>query len=142
MVAFSQIGETLKEVRLEKGYTLDDLQQKTKIQRRYLIAIEEGKVEDLPDRYSVSAFIRQYASAVGLDGESLLGTEAFPDAAREPGLQFSAEEQRMTRAELKRTRQKRAAGGEWVKHATLPTYLVVILFLFILAVGWYFLYMK
>lgn len=44
----NHIGEELKQARLTKGYTLDDVQQLTKIQKHYLIAIEENKLEELP----------------------------------------------------------------------------------------------
>lgn len=141
MVVYSQIGDRLKEARLEKGYTLEDLQQKTKIQRRYLIAIEEGKVEDLPDRYSVKAFIRQYAAAVELDGDVLIGGDV-PVNMRSDTTQMEAGGVLMTRAERRRLRQKSSTGGEWHKRATVPTYLLVLLVLFILAVTWYFLYVQ
>lgn len=35
------VGKKLREAREKKGLTLDDLQQATKIQKRYLIAIED-----------------------------------------------------------------------------------------------------
>lgn len=68
----NEVGEKLKEARKAKGYTLDDLQQMTKIQKRYLIAVEEGNLEVLPGNFYARAFIKQYADTVGLDGEQLL----------------------------------------------------------------------
>lgn len=68
----SEIGQTLKSARVEKGLTLDDLQQTTKIQKRYLIAIEEENFEALPGNFYVRAFIREYAETVGLDSNDLL----------------------------------------------------------------------
>ncbi|SFB82866.1 protein RodZ, contains Xre-like HTH and DUF4115 domains [Alkalibacterium subtropicum] len=68
----NEIGDRLKEARKAKGYTLDDLQQKTKIQKRYLIAVEEGNLEVLPGNFYARAFIKQYADSVGLNGEDLI----------------------------------------------------------------------
>ena len=66
------IGQTLKEAREKKGLTLDDLQQTTKIQKRYLIAIEAENFDALPGDFYVRAFIQQYAKVVDLDGDELL----------------------------------------------------------------------
>ncbi len=44
----SELGSYLKQVREEKMITLDDLQRTTKIQKRYLVAIEEGNFDTLP----------------------------------------------------------------------------------------------
>lgn len=68
----NEIGDKLKEARQAQGYTLDDLQQMTKIQKRYLIAVEEGNLEVLPGNFYARAFIKQYADSVGLNGEELI----------------------------------------------------------------------
>jgi len=66
------LGKTLKDARIAKGYTLDDLQQATKIQKRYLMAIEDQQFDELPGDFYVRAFIKQYADMVDLDGAELL----------------------------------------------------------------------
>lgn len=67
-----EIGEKLRAARLAKGFTLDDIQQSTKIQKRYLNAIESGDFEQLPGDFYVRAFTKQFAQAVDLDAEELL----------------------------------------------------------------------
>ncbi|MGM8214538.1 helix-turn-helix domain-containing protein [Bacillaceae bacterium W0354] len=67
-----QLGEKLKEAREEKNLTIDDIQQETKIQKRYLISIENNDWSKIPGIFYVRAFIREYANAVGLDPEELL----------------------------------------------------------------------
>ncbi|WP_230137672.1 helix-turn-helix domain-containing protein, partial [Peribacillus frigoritolerans] len=42
-----------------------------KIQKRYLIGIEEGNYSMMPGKFYVRAFIKQYCEAVGLDSEEI-----------------------------------------------------------------------
>lgn len=72
MLLLTELGARLKEARLAKGYSLEDLQEITKIQKRYLVGIEEGNYSIMPGSFYVRAFIKQYAEAVGLDPEELL----------------------------------------------------------------------
>ncbi|MGM0839096.1 MAG: helix-turn-helix domain-containing protein [Bacillota bacterium] len=65
----TELGNRLKEAREAKGYSLDDLQRITKIQKRYLIGIEEGSYDAMPGKFYVRAFIKQYCEAVGLPPE-------------------------------------------------------------------------
>ena len=72
MFFLTELGARLKEARLARGYSLEDLQNITKIQKRYLIGIEEGNYAIMPGSFYVRAFIKQYAEAVGLDADEVL----------------------------------------------------------------------
>lgn len=51
--------------------SLDELQEITKIQKRYLIGLEEGNYSMMPGKFYARAFMKQYAEAVDLDPEML-----------------------------------------------------------------------
>lgn len=70
-MSLTELGKRLKEAREAKNISLDELQEMTKIQKRYLIGIEEGNYAIMPGNFYVRAFIRQYAEAVGLDPEEI-----------------------------------------------------------------------
>ncbi|AIK37534.1 helix-turn-helix domain protein [Bacillus pseudomycoides] len=68
----TELGQKLKEAREAKGLSIDQLHEVTKIQKRYLVTIEEGDYSILPGAFYARAFIKQYADAVGLNGEELI----------------------------------------------------------------------
>jgi cytoskeletal protein RodZ len=61
------VGEFLRRERELRHISLDDVSEQTKISRRYLEAIEEGRYDRLPGETFVRGFIRSYAQSVGLD---------------------------------------------------------------------------
>ncbi|MHC0037132.1 RodZ domain-containing protein [Pseudoneobacillus sp. C159] len=71
MFALTELGNRLKEAREAKGITLDELQNLTKIQKRYLLGIEEGNYKIMPGKFYIRAFIKQYAEAVDLNPEEI-----------------------------------------------------------------------
>jgi len=63
--------QELKRAREEKRVSLADIADRTLINIKHLEAIERGNTAILPDAY-VRAFIREYAVAIGLDGDETL----------------------------------------------------------------------
>lgn len=82
----SDLGQLLKKARIHKGMTLDELQDVTKIRKRYLEAIEEGNYKVLPGHFYVRAFIKSYSETVGLEPEEVLKLyrSEVPAAIQEP----------------------------------------------------------
>ncbi|MGO4696490.1 helix-turn-helix domain-containing protein [Paenibacillus sp. 2TAB26] len=68
----SDLGELLRKAREQRGLTLDDIQETTKIRKRYLEAIESGDHTVLPGPFYVRAFVKNYSEAVGLDPDEVL----------------------------------------------------------------------
>lgn len=66
------IGVWLKRVREEKGETLDEISEITRIGKTYLAAIEEGAASKLPSLAYTRGFIRLYAAHLGLSPDEAL----------------------------------------------------------------------
>ncbi|MBO0959079.1 helix-turn-helix domain-containing protein [Neobacillus sp. MM2021_6] len=70
----TELGNRLKEARLAKGLSLDDVQSMTKIQKRYLVGIEDGNYSSMPGNFYVRAFIKQYAESLELNPDEIFET--------------------------------------------------------------------
>lgn len=66
-----QIGQILEKKRREKGLSLKDVEQATKIRIRYLEGLEREDPTVLPDHVYARGFLKTYANFLGLDGEKL-----------------------------------------------------------------------
>ncbi|UVI32565.1 helix-turn-helix domain-containing protein [Paenibacillus spongiae] len=82
----SDLGALLRKAREQRGLSLEDIQDLTKIRKRYLEAIEEGNYAVLPGSFYVRAFVKNYAENVGLDADEVLRLyqKEIPHAAPEP----------------------------------------------------------
>ncbi len=78
------IGETLKKAREERGLTLEEVAEKTKIRHRYLEAIEKENFEIMPGNVYVKGFIRNYARFLGLRPEPLVALFTERHAQEQP----------------------------------------------------------
>ncbi len=66
------VGELLKQKRLEKKITRDQIVRKTKISSNYVKALENDDFANLPEAAFVKGFIRNYAKTVGLNPKQAL----------------------------------------------------------------------
>ncbi|MFJ6207652.1 helix-turn-helix domain-containing protein [Lysinibacillus sp. NPDC092081] len=129
MLLVAELGTRLKEARLSKGYSLDDLQEITKIQKRYLIGIEEGNYSIMPGSFYVRAFIKQYADAVGLNAEELLETYK----SELPGTPNNQVSQSMTTSP---SRRKVSKGPSNKMMEAMPKIIVGLFIIVIIVVIW------
>ena len=67
-----ELGHILREARETKGLTLREVQEKTRINSRFLEALEMGDFDRLPTPTHARGFLRNYARFLGLDHEPLL----------------------------------------------------------------------
>jgi len=126
----TELGNRLKETRLEKGMSLDDLQEVTKIQKRYLLGIEEGNYSMMPGPFYVRAFIKQYAEALELNPEEL-----FEEFKAEIPSTFNEDlPEKLSRVQSR----KKFSGNSSRFFDILPKILVIAFIIGALAVIWYF----
>ncbi|GAX36082.1 helix-turn-helix domain-containing protein [Nodularia sp. NIES-3585] len=64
----AELGARLWASRQERAASLEEMVVLTKIPRRLLQAIEEGKLDDLPEPVYIQGLIRQFAEALGFNG--------------------------------------------------------------------------
>ncbi|MGF1461260.1 MAG: helix-turn-helix domain-containing protein [Leptolyngbyaceae cyanobacterium] len=76
--SLQQIGAQLQQTRVARGWSLQEVHQRTYIQRYALQAIEQGDVDALPEPFYICAFIQKYAIALGLPGAEI--ASQFPTA--------------------------------------------------------------
>lgn len=66
------VGQILKETRLAKFYTLEEVEKSTKIRKELLEALEEDNWSKLPPPTFVQGFIKNYSKFLGLEEQKLL----------------------------------------------------------------------
>ncbi|XKE93485.1 DUF4115 domain-containing protein [Metaplanococcus flavidus] len=129
----NEMGTRLKEARIAKGYSLEDLQDVTKIQKRYLAGIEEGNYSMMPGQFYVRAFIKQYADAVGLNADELLEQHKseMPETTKEQVSKPMAAPARSRRQSMSKSSSGRI-------NEKMPMIIVALFIVLIIFVMWFF----
>ncbi|MBS7813086.1 helix-turn-helix domain-containing protein [Roseococcus pinisoli] len=68
----ARLGEELRDARLALGLAIEDVAAQLRIRRVYLVALEEGRVRDLPSAAYVVGFVRNYSGFLGLDPDDMV----------------------------------------------------------------------
>lgn len=90
------IGNTLKQTRLAKNISLEEIEKNTRIRKLYLEAIENEDWDVIPGTVYLRGFLKSYAKYLGLDEKEFLNglsmvvthnneTGSFPEKIELPG---------------------------------------------------------
>src|SRR5215213_7914974 len=122
------IGRLLEHKRKEQGLSLEEVEQATKIRKRYLTGLEREDYAMLPDAVYARGFLKTYANYLGLDGEALSQQlKSMRKPRRERGINFNTspesdfEEPLITPSGLGGTRKRR------ISTSAIVTLLVALL---------------
>ncbi|GLB46669.1 XRE family transcriptional regulator [Philodulcilactobacillus myokoensis] len=123
------IGRKLANARIKKGYSIDDLQKMTKIQKKYLIAIEGNHFDQLPGDFYVRAFVKQYADSVGLDGRELLNDydAKLPNTKSDDYVNKVSEDKLETRTAQNKSNDRFTAIKKYIPIASIVIVVVLII---------------
>lgn len=62
----------LAALRQEAGVSIEQIMNATKLSRSFVTAIDEGEYDKLPGGIFTISYIRQFAAAIGQDGDAIL----------------------------------------------------------------------
>ena len=82
-----EIGTTLREARVRRKLTLQQVEDDTKIRVKYIQAMENEDFEVMPGSTYVKGFLRTYAAYLGLDADVIIDeyrSRAMPPEDQEP----------------------------------------------------------
>jgi cytoskeleton protein RodZ len=69
----ASLGQALRQEREARNVSIEEIAAATKIVPRYLKALEDDRLDQMPGGFFVRGIIRTYANAVGLDPEEVVG---------------------------------------------------------------------
>lgn len=126
--AVGDLGHSLQAARRDKGLELSEVAELTHVRREYLLALEEGRYQDLPEDVYARNFVRLYAQTVGLSPDRAIA--AYQSERKRAGglstLEMKLEQERRGDPPPRPKRRPRAgAGGLPRLGPALPTFVLV-----------------
>ncbi len=82
-ISLTEVGQRLAEARESRQISLEQAERDTRIRLKYLMAMEAGDFDTLPNPVVARGFLRNYAQYLGLDPEPLVEVlrSALPETA-------------------------------------------------------------
>lgn len=69
---YEHLGAYLRDMRLHFRLSVEEAAERLKIRARYIQAIEEGKLGDLPGKVYTRGYIQNYCEFLGVDADAIL----------------------------------------------------------------------
>lgn len=66
------VGDTLRRIRQERGFSIEQVAGLTRISPRYIQALEEGRLADFPSEVTARGFVRLFARVLGLNEQDVI----------------------------------------------------------------------
>jgi cytoskeletal protein RodZ len=128
-----ELGTLLKKARQNKGLTIDQIQEETKIRKKYLLAMEENNFDVLPGTVYLKVFVKGYARLVDLNYQALL--DNYPVLHQEEEkLDRTADQEYLGSTNLKR------GPAKYKTYKNIFKWVVLVFFAFVLILGGVFAY--
>ncbi len=80
--SLAALGDALKRARLKKGESLEEAGRKTRIPKKFIDALENGRIDDFPAPVYAEGFLNIYREHLGVASETPQSEEALPAASR------------------------------------------------------------
>ncbi|MDQ3486727.1 MAG: helix-turn-helix domain-containing protein [Acidobacteriota bacterium] len=115
MTAQQKFGDALRRRREQRGISLKELAHRTKISASLLAGMERGDCSRWPGGIYSRAWVREYASAIGLDAEQVAArfTTCFAHVAFPDGTPEAAEAAERAAAERRSRWRVLLPGWTW-----------------------------
>ncbi len=120
------IGEILKQRRIELNKALTEIHEQVRIPREYLQYLEENNFAFLPETY-VKSFLKTYSNVLGLNADEILGKHRTNQAE----VQHANEEKIRTQPELPKSAPPKNLVLEWALTAGSLILLISIIFVYL-----------
>ena len=120
----ASLGQELKRERELRGISLEEISESTKINLKFLQALEEDKLEIMPSTFFIKALLRTYAKFLGLEEHSVLN-KYHEAAISQEQAQPTEEQSKISREETSKKRKR------WMASIILGTCLLIL-------IGWFY----
>lgn len=117
----ASVGEILAEKRSELGLTIEEIHQKTRINPKYLIALENNDFEKIPGDAYARGFLGLYAETLGIDAKALIAQYKRESKGLTEEASLAEQEEPLARDLVKKPRSK------WLYVAILAAATLIII---------------
>ncbi len=116
-----KLGNSLREIRLGKGISLEQVEAATKIRSYYIESLENGNLEAMPGQIYTIGFVRSYAKFLGLQEEEIVNAYKEYYARQTDDVEAKKMEQvilEQNRGQIRNVKDKRESKGNQPKKSS------------------------